>query len=164
MHLWVWNYSWKLGSRVKSPNVMLAESIWNVNDVVQSFIDNSEEWNCIWLRDVWSVGVKNVCVNWQMIVNPRNAEAKDLSINNPLSQEVEVWWCVEGLWWCHLDRSLMILCEWSLKFVLAPTNLSESKIHNNAAFVIFMTSLQWAEVVLFFISCCVCWIQIYIQC
>ena len=25
-----------------------------------------------------------------MIVNPRNAEAKDLSINNPLSQEVEV--------------------------------------------------------------------------
>jgi len=26
-----------------------------------------------------------------MIVNPRNAEAKDLSINNPLSQEVEVY-------------------------------------------------------------------------
>jgi len=25
-----------------------------------------------------------------MIVNPRNAVAKDLSINNPLSQEVEV--------------------------------------------------------------------------
>jgi len=26
----------------------------------------------------------------QLIINPRNAEAKDLSINNPLSQEVEV--------------------------------------------------------------------------
>jgi len=39
---------------------------------------------------VTAVVCVTVHVHVQMIVNPRNAEAKDLSINNPLSQEVEV--------------------------------------------------------------------------
>jgi len=41
-----------------------------------------------------------------MIVNPRNAEAKDLSLNNPLSQEVEV--CCNVRW--YISDPVWVLC------------------------------------------------------
>ena len=46
-------------------------------------------------------------VDLQMIVNPRRAEAKDLSINNPLSQEVEVCQCYISVGVKHSGRTLV---------------------------------------------------------
>lgn len=49
----------------------------------------------------------------QLIINPRNAEAKDLSINNPLSQEVEVS-CLSGVHELNTDVN-----KWLQTFIMA---------------------------------------------